>query len=520
MNPESRDLEREAEALSTYSEQEAAFDRWRKLAGAVLAPLGSLATWLVTADSLQPGGRSLAAVLVGVVVLWVTEVVPLPVTAVLGPAICIVLGVADAKTVLTPFADPIVFLFLGSFILARAMMLHRLDRRIALAFLSIRWIGGHPGRVLAGLGAVTALLSMWVSNTATTAMMLPIGLGILQALQPTRGDASSTSLRVWPYATGMMLMIAFAASIGGIGTPVGSPPNLIAIGLIRSLAGAEISFFRWMALAIPMVLAMGSVLFVLLRLLHPAGTVARDTEELTKYIEQQRAALGPWTAGQRNTLVAFALAVVLWTLPGFLSIGLAKGHPLMEFFESRMPEAVAALGAASLLFLLPVDLRRGRVTLTWEEAAQIDWGVLLLFGGGLSLGTLMFQTGVAQAMARGITALTGAGSLWTLTAAAIALGIVVSETTSNTAAANMVIPAVIALAQAAGVNAVPPALGACFGASFGFMLPVSTPPNAIVYGSGLVPISKMMRAGILFDIAGFLTIFVSLRILGPLLALC
>ncbi len=521
MNPMSRDPEREAQTLPAPSEKEADSERWRKLCGAVLAPLGFLATWLLTAQSLQPAGRNLAAVLVAVVVLWMTELVPLPVTAILGPALCVVLGVADAKTALAPFADPIVFLFIGSFILARAMMLHRLDQRIALAFLSLRWIGGHPGRVLAGLGAVTALASMWVSNTATTAMMLPIGLGILHALHPTRGGAGNESLRAWPYATGMMLMIAFAASIGGIGTPVGSPPNLIAIGLIRSLAKVEISFLHWMALAVPMVLAMGVVLFLLLRVLHPAGAVGRsDSGDLRQYLAQERAALGKWTLGQFNTLAAFALAVVLWTLPGFLSIALAKGHPLLEFFESRVPEAVAALAAAGLLFLLPVDLRQARFTLTWEDAVRIDWGAILLFGGGLSLGTLMFQTGVADAVARGITGFTGPGSLWTLTAAAIAIGIVVSETTSNTAAANMVIPVVIALAQAAEVNPVPPALGACFGASFGFMLPVSTPPNAIVYGSGLVPISKMMRAGIFFDVLGFFTIFISLRVACPLLKLC
>jgi sodium-dependent dicarboxylate transporter 2/3/5 len=374
---------------------------------------------------------------------------------------------------------------------------------------------------MVGLGTATALVSMWVSNTATTAMMLPIGLGLLQAMHATRGAAGNESLRDWPYATGMMLLIAFAASIGGIGTPVGSPTNFISIGLIRSLARVEISFLRWMALAVPMVFVMAAALFLLLRVLHPAGAIGRsDSGNLRQYLAQERAALGKWTRAQFNTLAAFALAVTLWTLPGFLSIALPKGHPLLEFFQSRLPESVAALAAAGLLFVLPINLRQGRFTLTWEDAVQIDWGVVLLFGGGMSLGTLMFQTGVADAMAHGITGFTGSGSLWTVTAAAIAIGIVVSETTSNAASANMVIPVVIALAQTAGVNPVAPALGACFGASFGFMLPVSTPPNAIVYGSGLVPISKMMRAGIVFDVLGFFTILVMLRILGPLLRLC
>jgi len=510
----------EASAVEAISEGEARFERWRKRSGVIVAPLGFLTTWLLTAGRLPPQGRSLAAILAAVAVLWITELIPLPVTALAGAVLCIVLGVADAKTVLAPFADPIVFLFIGSFILARAMMLHGLNRRIALAILSLRWVGGRPARVLAAMGLVTALVSMWVSNTATTAMMLPIGLGILQTLHQVHGGHGDLQARNWPFATCMMLMIAYAASIGGLGTPVGSPPNLIAVGFIRSLAGVEISFFRWMSLAVPTVLVMGVVLFVLLYLLHPSRPIAPErARDLQVYLQSQREALGGWDAGQINTLAAFTLALVLWVTPGFLSLLLAKGHPLAQFLESRVPEAVAAMAAAILLFFLPTNLRKGRFTITWEEAAKIDWGTILLFGGGLSLGTLMFKTGVAEAMGRGVTGLAGGGSVWVLTSVAIGMGIVVSEATSNTAAASMVLPVVIALAQAAQVNPVPPALGTCFGASYGFMLPVSTPPNAIVYSSGLVPITKMMRAGILFDILGFFIIFASLRVLCPLLGL-
>ena len=246
---------------TTLRSEEAAFEALRRLSGFVAAPMGFFLTWLLTAGVLDSKGQNMAAILVAVAVLWITEVLPLPVTAVMGPTLCILLGVADARTTLAPFADPIVFLFIGSFILARAMMLHRLDQRVALAFLQLPWIGGHPLRVLASLGAVTAIVSMWISNTAATVMMLPVALGILQVLQKTREGAADTNLRNWSFATGMMLMIAYAASIGGIATPVGSPPNLIAIGLIRSLAGVEISFFRWMSLAVPMLLVMAVALF-------------------------------------------------------------------------------------------------------------------------------------------------------------------------------------------------------------------------------------------------------------------
>ena len=514
------DLDREAPDEGLISDAEARFERWRKACGAVGAPLGFVVTWALTTGALPPGGRSLAAVLAGMAVLWMTEAIPLPVTAIAGPTLCILLGVADAKTVLAPFADPIVFLFIGSFILARAMMLHGLDRRLAMAFLSVRWVGGHPLRVLAALGLATAMVSMWVSNTATAAMMFPVGLGILRTLHEVRDPNGRGNLRDWPYATGMMLMIAYAASIGGIGTPVGTPPNLITVGLLRTLAGVKISFFHWMSLAIPMLLVMWPALFFLLRLLHPVGRISDNaTRDLREYLKHQRASLGNWTAGQFNTLAACAVAMMLWVAPGILSLVLDKGHPLAAFLERRAPESVAALIAASLLFVLPINLRQGRFTMSWEDAVKIDWGTILLFGSGLSLGKLMFDTGVAEALGHGIVGLTGAHSLWSLTAVAVAMGIVISETTSNTAATNMLVPAVIAIAHAAGVDPTPPALGACFGANYGFMLPVSSPPNAIVYSSGFVPITKMMRAGILFDLLGFFLVLGCLRVRCPLLGL-
>jgi sodium-dependent dicarboxylate transporter 2/3/5 len=511
------------------------FDYWRRMSGFFLAPLAFGLTYWAAAASLSPAGRSLAAIMAAVCVLWITESIPLPVTALFGAVLCVLCGVADAATVLAHFADPIVFLFIGSFMLARAMSLHGLDRRMALSFLSIAWISRHPLRLLGGVGFVTAALSMWISNTATTAMMLPIAMGVLSAVYRARqgpqsaSDASPIDLHAWPLATGMMLMVAYAASIGGIGTPVGSPPNLIAIGLIRTAAGVEISFFQWMTLAVPILIVMGAALLAILHWLHraepmdvpsnvTAGTPARDVRgSLSAHIEKERAALGRWTRGELCALAAFVVAVTLWTLPGGLALVMAEDAPVRVFFRDRMPESVVALLAATLLFVLPTDLRRGQFALNWTEAAKIDWGTILLFGGGLTFGKLLFDTGVARALADALIERTGASSLWELTAAMIAVGIVMSEATSNTAAANMIVPVAIALAQSAGVHPVPPALGACLGASYGFMLPVSTPPNAIVYGTGLVPIAKMIRAGLLFDLVGFAMIFAGLRLLCPVL---
>lgn len=501
------------------SPAEEAFERYRKIAGVVLTPIVfALLYWLC--GGLTPAGRTLAAILGAVGVLWVSEVIPLPVTALLGAVLCVLLGVGEAKKVFSYFADPIVFVFIGGFMLAAAMSVHGLDRRIALSFLSLPGIGTSPAGMIGGMGLVTALISMWVSNTATTAMMLPIGLGVLGAMHQVRiaqGAATGPmDARTWPVATAMMLMIAYGASIGGIGTPVGSPPNLIGIGLIRSATKVEISFFQWMCLCVPLLVVMGGVLFAILILMHRDPSPAKlRGREMLDYIAAERRKLGPWTAGQRNALIAFLLAVTLWILPGVLSLPVFKDYPISKWIGPRMPESVVAISAAVLLFVLPTRISRGEFTLTWEQAAKIDWGTILLFGGGLALGSLMFDTGVAEAMGRGLTAKLGVSSLWMLTGLSIAIAIVLSEAASNTASANMVIPVVIGIAQSAGVDPVPPALGACLGASFGFMLPVSTPPNAIVYGSGLVPIRKMMRAGIVFDVFGFFIIWGGLRVLWP-----
>src|SRR5688500_8965479 len=277
LNVDEHDIEEVTGQGELISEAEARFERWRKLSGILLAPLAFALAWYLVpvTKTIKPEGVRLSAILAAVAVLWVCETIPLPVTALLGAVLCVAFGVGDVRTVFAPFADPIVFVFIGSFILARAMTIHALDRRIALAFLSVPGVGSHPARVLAGLGFVTALLSMWVSNTATTAMMLPIALGILSALHQlrvSRGLAKGPlDARTWPFATGMMLMVAYAASIGGIGTPVGSPPNLIGMGHLERLAGVRISFFRWMALTVPMLVVMAGALFVLLYALHGAA---------------------------------------------------------------------------------------------------------------------------------------------------------------------------------------------------------------------------------------------------------
>lgn len=493
------------------SPPESDFDRWRNRAGFVLAPAAFFALYFAPLG-LAPEAHSLAAVIAAVIILWMCESLPMPVTALIGAALCVVLQVAPAKEVFAPFADPLMFLFIGSFILARGIFLHGLDKRFAYGVLSLKWIGARPARILFAFGAVTAFSSAWISNTATTAMMFAIGLSILAFLYKHEEE---TGLRINPaYATAMMLITSFAASIGGLLTPIGTPPNVIGLGFIRRILEAEISFFKWMLIGFPIVVVLYLFLYLYLNYLAPAGV--REIPGSAEMIRRERRELGAWTRGQRSTVIAFATAVTLWVFAGLVALLAGEESPVYEFIRSSLPEAVGAIIGAALLFILPGN-GKGEKAITWDEAVRIDWGVILLYGGGFALGVLSFKTGLAEEVGRGLTSLLPLSGGFGLLVASVFVAVLISETTSNTASANMVVPVVIAIAQAQGADPFIPALGATFGASLGFMLPVSTPCNAIVYGSGLIPLMKMVRYGVLLDIFGAVIIIAVLSLIAPFL---
>ena len=479
----------------------------RRLIGSVLAPAVFVSLLALPIAGLSPEAHRLAAVLAAVVVLWVTEALPLPVTALLGASACVLLRVAPAKEVFAPFADPLMFLFIGAFILARGIFLHGLDRRVAYAVLSLPWVGARPSRILLAFGAATALISAWISNTATTAMMFGIGLSILAALRSPGADVAIDPR----YATGLMLMTSFAASIGGLATPVGTPPNLIGIGFIRSQLGVDIAFFRWMLIGVPVVVVLFIFLYAYLNAVAPAGV--RELPAGAELVRRERERLGPWTPGQRSVALAFGLTIALWVTPGVVAILAGDGSPLYQSLSRRLPEGVAALLGATLLFVLP---GKDGPAIGWKEAVQIDWGVVLLYGGGFALGVLSFQTGLAEAIGRGLTGLLPVEGSFGLLVASVVIAAVLSETTSNTASANMVVPVVISIARAAGMDPLEPALGATLASSLGFMLPVSTPCNAIVYGSGYIPLGRMIRWGLVLDLAGVVVIVCAVRALSHL----
>ena len=494
-------------------EAELAFDRKRRTIGMFLGPIAAVAVMLTPIDGLTLEAHKLLSIMTLVALWWITEPVPIPVTSLIGPTLAIVTGVVPASQAYAAFSSPIVFLFMGGFILAKAMMMHGLDKRVAFSLLSMSWVGSSPKRIMLAVGLASALCSGWVSNTATAAMMFPIALGLLEAIREMfAANGKEIDLKRYPYATGLMLMAAYSASIGGVLTPIGTPPNIIMLGFLDQMADIHIDFFSWMIWGFVAMVLYFIVAYVVLSKMFPADVEKIDGAEA--FIAKKLAELGGWTTAQKNTLFAFIVAVVLWVTPGFLSIALGPTDPILKMYNRLFPEAVAAMGGALLLFILPVNWSRREFTLTWKDAvAGIEWGALVLFGGGLAMGGMMYKTGLSIWIGDGVVAMLGGEpSMVLMTAVFCVMSLLLSELTSHTAATNMIGPLGITAAIAAGFSPIPVAVGIALSSSLGFIMPVSTPPNTIVYASGYVPITKMMKGGAFIDLIGITCITIPLVI--------
>jgi solute carrier family 13 (sodium-dependent dicarboxylate transporter), member 2/3/5 len=488
------------------------WDRW----GLLLGP-AAMAAWYAWGGGgdLSPGANRLCGVLLLTIVWWITEPMPIPATGLFALALAVIVGAvpatdkAPAVVALEAFGNPTLFFLLGGMFIGRAMSRHGLDRRIALSILTVPGAARTPGSLLAAVGAAVMLISMWVSNTAATAMIYPVTLGIISVLAASMGSADAPFERS-PYASALLLMTAYASSVGGIATPIGTTTNVVAMGFFRQsdYFGRPIDFTRWSLVGIPMMCALALALFAWLRFLTPRRHL--DLRAVRVHLAEARSGLGAWSAGERNTLVVFLIVVTLWVAPSALAqAGLEDAS---RWAVAHFPEEIVALLAPTLLFLLPVDWRRRQFSLAADDLGQIDWGTLLLFGAGLCLGNLMVRTGLVRAIGQSAFDWLGSDDIWLVTAMAIAGGILLSEFTSNAAAATALIPVVMAICTEADIDKLPPLMGVTFAASFGSALPVSTPPNAIVYGSRLLPARRMMVAGIGFDIACGVVIWVVLRV--------
>ncbi len=500
--------------------QESIFDRRRHIFGAIFGPICALLVYFLPIAGLadNPEAHKLLAIVTFVAFWWICEPVPIPVTSLLGPTLCVILGVASATDAFKAFASPMIFLFMGGFLIAKGMMVNGLDKRIAYGIMSMKWVGDSPRRIFLAIGLACMLCSGWISNTATAAMMFPIALGLLEAIREMMAaNGKYSDLSKYKYATGLMLMTAYACSIGGVLTPIGTPPNIIMIGFIRELApdAPQISFFNWMIWGFIAMVLYFIITFFVLQKMFPSDVKHIDGAQ--EFIQERVQSLGKWTRAQKNTLFAFIVAVVLWVLPGILSAiqniaPNAIDAGFVKNYNSHFPEAIAAMVGGLLLFLLPTNAKEGGMTLSWKEGVSgIDWGTLLLFGGGLSIGGMVFSTGLSQWIGESLTNMLGGkpSEYLFLTVFAVT-ALLLSELTSNTAVANLMGPIAIATAVSLGFSPVPVCVVMALCTSLAFMLPVSTPPNAIVYASGYVPITKMIKAGIILDIIGVFAVSIPL----------
>jgi sodium-dependent dicarboxylate transporter 2/3/5 len=479
--------------------------RW----GLWLGPLVMILLLVCPFSSLTPEQHRLAAIMGLVIIYWVTEAIPLAATGFLGPLLCVLLGVGKDKAVFAPLADPIILQFIGTFMLAAAMEKYRLDRRFALKLACVPWVGKSPVRLYGALAGLTGFLSMWMSNAATTAMMIPIALGAL---------AAWPALKNHPTARGsLVLLIAFSASIGGQGTPVGTPPNMMGLGFIRQMLQVDISFIKWMMMGVPLALVQLIFLIWFMRPRLSAVEKTQPDQNSTRFMHDQLKALGSLSRGEVNTLAIFFITIAFWVIPGILDILGGESALWAKKMKTYFPEAMVGLMSGLLLLILPLSWRTGEKTLRWQEAVKIDWGTIFMFAGGMALGNQLFESGLAKKMGETVANGVGHPGVWTLTLIGIVLSLAMSEAASNTASANVMVPVMIAVAQGANVDPLPVALASCLACSFGFLLPVSTGPNAIAYGTGQVSIRQMMRYGFWLDVVGIITIFGIVRLVYPLL---
>lgn len=458
---------------------------------ALLVVLAAAAVLVAPIPGLPLEAHRTLVVLVIAAGLWMTESLPVAVTALAIPVLGIVLGVTDARGAFAGFGDPIVFLFLGTFLLTDAAAVHGLNERLARGVLGSRWVRGSPRRMLWAVALLGCGISAWVNNTATTALLLPLALA-------AERFGSRRLL------TGVLLMCAYAPSLGGLATPVGTAPNLIGLRLLEQQTGERPSFASWCAVFAPLALLATVMCAAWLRVRMRGEAVAVAPVPIDASSATPRS---PWTRAERTLIPVFAGVVLLWITPGILAATPLAGEPWVRAWQARLPESAVPLTGALLLFALPSGAPGGARILDPGVLRRLDWSTLLLFGGGLSLGAMMFESGLARVLGEAIFQHMPVPGLAGIVLASIIMAVLVSELTSNTASASLVVPVVLALAQAAGVDPVKPALAATVACSFGFMLPVSTPPNALVYGTGRVRIREMVAAGVFLDLAGVALVF-------------
>ncbi|MEC8918407.1 MAG: DASS family sodium-coupled anion symporter [Pseudomonadota bacterium] len=459
--------------------------------GLILGPIWVIVTQVMPAPAgMEPAAWHCVGLALLLATWWATEAIPIPATSLLPIPLAPALGIADLKSTAASYANPTIFLFLGGFLLGIAMQRWNLHRRIALRILNV--VGQKPKQQIAGFMLATGFISMWVSNTATAIMMLPIGMSVVSLF------ANADSGEVKRYATALLLAIAYSASIGGIATLIGTPPNAILAGYLSSEQNIELGFAQWMVVGLPVSIAM---MVVAWWWLTRGGFKLQLDDGSGNVIGDELAKLGKLSPAEARVGIVFLLAALAWVT-----------RPLLNDWGIEwLSDTSIALLAGVALFLIPSGNERYRPLLLWEDAKDLPWGILLLFGGGLALASTISGSGLADWIANQLNVF-GTLPLILLIGAIVLVIIFLTELTSNTATAAAFLPLLGALAMSLGVDPLLITVPAAIAASCAFMMPVATPPNAIVFATGHMNIQSMIRAGFFLNLTG--TILVTLICLG------
>ncbi|HRJ49022.1 MAG: SLC13/DASS family transporter [Phycisphaeraceae bacterium] len=511
------------ESINAIREDEQ-FGPWGvRMAGLILGPLLAIAVHalLPAADLDDAGrvvsgltweGRAVAAIGAWMMTWWLTEAIPLPATALLPIAVFPVLGVSTIKAAAAPYADDVIYLFMGGMLLGCAMEKWGLHRRIALRV--VRVVGTSPVRLVGGFMIACALVSMWVSNTATAVMMLPVAISVLamarQGLEgePGRPPADAAHRRrADQFSAALLLAIAYGCTIGGLGTLIGTPPNIVLANFVSRTYGQEVSFLRWMILAIPLVIVFLPIAWLVLTRVAFRVT-SEEIPGVREEVERNFRSLGPMSRGERTVLIIFLATAAAWVLREPLGgmVGIIRRLPDGSKVELLTDPGIAII-AAIVLFVVPVNLRGREFALDWPRAARIPWGILIMFGGGLSLTSAVTRHGVDLYIG---SLLAGLGGMPSFAVVVIFIGAVVfaTEFVGNTALAVAMMPIAHAAAEPLGVHPFLLVFPCAMAASYAFMMPMGTPPNAIVFSPGHLRVVHMARAGLPLNIAAIALISV------------
>ncbi|MBO6622807.1 MAG: DASS family sodium-coupled anion symporter [Balneola sp.] len=444
--------------------------------------------FLPVPEGLSDAAWKTAAVTILMGIWWITEAIPISATALLPIVLFPVLGVFSIGDATSPYANPLIFLFMGGFVIALAMEKWNLHKRIAISI--VNFVGIKPSSIIIGFIIASAFLSMWVSNTATAIMMLPIAMSILELL-----DKNDKSAKI-NFEIVLVLTIAYACNIGGMGTLIGTPPNALLAGFVLENYNIEISFLDWMMVGVPiMLVSLPLMYFILTKFVYPIKI--KELPGGKELIQSQMERLGNISNQEKKVAVVFVSAALLWMF-----------RPLLSSVIPGLSDAGIAIGAAVAFFMIPANSEENRFLLKWSDTKRLPWGVLILFGGGLSMASAISSTGLATWIGSGI----GSLNTWPIILIiliVIALIVFLTEMTSNTASTAAFLPILASVAIGLGENPFLLAIPTVLGASCAFMLPVATPPNAIVYGSGKISIPEMSKAGLWLNIMFILLLTVA-----------